>query len=97
MSSSTFNTVIGKRDTASPSLSDEEGKRHKLFRHFNVPWFNLLPFIFSTFGSLGVIALEMLLHICRRYNLHKQVSEWEAQLLHFEGLMSIFFARQFVE
>ena len=76
----------GWRDAAAALPLVEEGKRDK---HSTTCWshgFNFIPFGYSTFGSLGPAAEELLSRICQRYISHARIPKWEAHAWVFRWL-----------
>ena len=92
----------GWRDAASALPSVEQGKRDKHAHICKSHGFDFIPFGFSSLGSFGPAAEELLSRICQRYISHAQVSSWEAhswvfRLLSFavmRGVTEQFVSRQ---
>ena len=68
----------GWRGAASAVSSVEQGKVDKHAATCMSHGYDFSPFGFSTFGSFGPAAEELLTRICKRYGTHLQVTEWEA-------------------
>ena len=75
----------GWRDAAAALPSVEQGKRDKHSATCRSHGFDFIPFGFSTFGSFGPAAEELLSRICQRYSSHARIPEWEAHAWCFAG------------
>ena len=69
---------MGWRDATSALFSVEQGKSDKHARSCISHGFDFSPFGFSTFGSFGPAAEELLDRVCRRYVSHAHIPPWEA-------------------
>ena len=76
----------GWKDAASALTSVEQGKRDKHARTCRSHGFDFIPFGFSSLGSFGPEAEELLSRISQRYSSHARVPPWEAHSWVFRRL-----------
>ena len=76
----------GWRDAASALASIEKGKRDKHARTCRAHGFDFIPFRFSSLGSYGPGAVEILSRMCQRHSSHVRVAPWKAHSWVFHRL-----------
>ena len=87
---------MGWRDATSALFSVEQGESDKHARSYISHVFDFSPFGFSTFGSFGPAAEELLDLLCHRYVSHAHIPPWEAHPWVYHRL-SFFFMRGVAE
>ena len=70
--------IVSILNDASTLAFVEQGKREKHACTCRSHGFDFIPFDFSSLGSFGPAAEELLSRVCKRYSSHARVSSWEA-------------------